>query len=121
MILMASCAFTIDAKDNELMIKLRTGHNATFGGFAAFSLETLVNFDNDFQINGGAQYNTIGRTAIEARPSYLIECPWGRISAETLLLYRNLTSLNSAAVGAGADISFRWLAVKFGYYYHMYG
>ena len=119
--LLALPSFAAKAQDDELMLKLRAGHNVSFGGFAAFSLETLQNLGNNFQLGGGLQYNTIGRTALEARPAWFIDFDWGRISAETLLVYRNLTSVNSFAAGAGAEISGRWLAARIGYYYHLYG
>lgn len=120
-LILATRTICINAQDNELLIRLRTGHNATYGGFAAFSLETLQNIDSQFQINGGVQYNTIGRTALEARPTYFKDYNWGRISAESLLTYRNQTSLNSFAFGAGAEINCRFLAIKLGYFYHLYG
>ncbi|MBR5299572.1 MAG: hypothetical protein IKU36_04880 [Bacteroidales bacterium] len=103
------------------MIRLRTGHNAIFGRFAAFSLETLQDFDNNLYLSGGVQYNTIGKIAVEARPAYYIDRSWGRITAETLFAYRDLASVNSFAAGAGAEYSGRWLAAKLGYYYHLYG
>lgn len=120
LILMA-CTFNMNAQNDEIMIGLRAGHNAAFGGFGAFSIETMQDLKNNFQISGGVQYNTIGKTALEARPAYLIDYRWGRLSFETLLAYRNLTSVNSFAAGAGAEISGRWIAVKLGYYYHLYG
>lgn len=120
-LLFASFTFTMNGQDDELMLRLRTGHNATFGGFAAFSVETVQSLDNNFQLSGGIQYNTIGRTALEARPAFCIDRSWGKISAETLLAYRHLSSTNSFAAGAGAAVSGRWLAVKLGYYYHLYG
>ena len=120
-IILTSCAIEINAQDNELMIKLRTGHNSSFGGFAAFSLETAHNFGQNIQLSGGVQYSTIGRTALELRPSYTIDYLWGRMSAETLLSYRNLSTLNSYAFGLGTEISIRWLTLKLGYYYHLYG
>ena len=121
LLFIGTCSFTMNAQDDELMIRLRTGHNSTFGGFAALSLETLQTFDSNLQINGGVQYNSIGRTAIEARPGYYKDYDWGRITAEALLAYKNLASVNSLAAGAGVEASGRWVAVRFGYYYHLYG
>jgi hypothetical protein len=93
MILMASCSYVMHAQEDELMLRLRTGNNATFGGFAALSLETEQTLEDNFQISGGVQYNTVGRTAFEARPAYSIDYSWGSISAEALLSYRHLFSL----------------------------
>lgn len=120
-VLLTSLALVTKAQDDELMIRIRTGHNATSGGFAAFSLETFQKFGNSFHLSGGLQYNTIERTALEARPAYNINYDWGNITAEVLLAYRNQNSVNSFAAGAGAEISNRWIAVKLGYYYHLYG
>ena len=121
LLFIGTCSFTMNAQDDELMIRLRTGHNSTFGGFAALSLETLQTFDSNLQISGGVQYNSIGRTAIEARPAYYKDYNWGRISAQALLTYKNLQSVNSLAAGAGVETSGRWVAVRLGYYYHFYG
>lgn len=121
LLFIGTCALNVNAQDDELMIRLRTGHNSTFGGFAALSLETLQTFDSNLQISGGVQYNSIGRTAIEARPAYYKDYDWGRISAQALLTYKNLQSVNSLAGGAGVETSGRWVAVGLGYYYHLYG
>ena len=121
MLLIGASSFALNAQDDELLMKLRTGHNATFGGFAALSLETLQTFDDNLQISGGVQYNSIGRTAIEARPAFYKDYGRTRITAEALLTYKNLTSVNSFAAGAGVEASGKWAALKFGYYYHIYG
>ena len=121
LLFIGTCSFTMNAQDDELMIRLRTGHNSTFGGFAALSLETLQSFDSNLHISGGVQYNSIGRTAIEARPAYYKDYDWGRSSAQALLTYKNLQSVNSLAAGAGVETSGRWVAVRLGYYYHFYG
>ena len=120
-LLLASAPLTLRAQNGEIMAGLRVGHNAAFGGFAALSVEASHTFDNRFQISGGAQYATFGRTALEARPAYLWDLNWGKISAEALLAYANLTSVNTLAAGAGADISGRWIGFKLGYYYRLYG
>ena len=120
-IILAIHTSVMNAEDNELMIRLRTGHNATFGGFAAVSLETFHNFDDRFQLSVGTQYNTIGRTALEVRPAYSFDYSWGRISAEVLLSYSGLTSVTSFAAGTGAGFAGRHVTVRLGYYYRHYG
>ena len=107
-------------KDDEVMLGLRTGHNATFGCFAAASIQTIQNF-SDFNLQAGVQYNTIGKTAVEARPAYVKAFNWGKISAEALVAYTNLTSVNSISAGAGVGLSGKWIGGKLGYYYRMYG
>ena len=114
-------AISLNAQEDEITVKIRTGHNSSFGGFGAVSVETVQNFDCGFLLSGGAQYNTIGRTALEARPAWSVNYNWGVVSAEALLTYRHLASLNSFAAGAGASISGKWVGFKLGYYYHMYG
>ena len=86
-LLMAFCSFLAKAQDNEIMLGLRAGHNASLGCFTAVSMETVQTICNNFRINGGIQYNTIGKTSVEARPSYVHEFSWGRISAEILLAH----------------------------------
>ena len=80
-------AISLNAQEDEITVKIRTGHNASFGGFGAVSLETVQNFDSGFLLSGGVQYNTIGRTALEARPAWSVNYNWGVVSAEALLTY----------------------------------
>ena len=121
LILLAAITTTLKAQDNELALRLQMGHNAVFGGFAAASVETVQTFECDFMLNAGAQYNTIGKTSIEARPGYFHDFSWGRLSAETLLAYTGISSVNSIAAGAGMGLSGKWLSGRLGYYYRMYG
>ena len=71
-------AFDMLAQNDELMIRLRAGHNASFGGFAAVSAETVPTLASNVMISGGAQYNTIGRTALERhyQPSFIALCSY---------------------------------------------
>ena len=85
-ILLTAFTATLKAQDDKIMLGLRAGHNAVFGGFAAVSLETVQTIDEDFSIIGGLQYNSIGKTVLEACPAYSFSFPWGNISAQMLLL-----------------------------------
>ena len=111
----------LKAQDNELIVGLRAGHNVTFGEFVATSLETNQTISEDFFINGGVQYSTIGRVAIEARPAYFKNFVWGRLAAEVLMAYTHLASINSSSVGIGACVDYQWINAKLGYYYRLYG
>lgn len=110
----------LNAQDDELRLGLRAGHNAAFGGFAAVSLETLQTFCGNFSVNGGLQYNTIGKTALEARPAYRIPFKCGDFYVEALVSYSNLSSMNSFAAGAGAKLDFRFVSGRLGYFYRSY-
>ena len=57
----------------------------------------------------------------EARPSYHIIFDWGKLSAEALLAYTYLSSINNFAFGADLGLEFGHIKAKFGYYYRMYG
>ena len=111
----------LSAQNNEVTLGIRAGHNASFGGFTAVSAEAHQTLGQRFTVHGGVQYNTIGRTAIEARPSYFHDFSWGRLSAEAFFAYTHLTSVNSYAAGAGAGISGKWISGRLGYYYHIFG
>lgn len=111
----------LHAQDNEVMVGLRAGHNASFGGFASASVETHQTLHEHFMISGGLQYKTIGTTAVEARPAYIKDFQWGRIGAECLLSYTNLLSVNSMAIGAGAVYTGKWIGAKLGYFYRSFG
>ena len=111
----------LKAQDNEVKVGVRAGYNAAFGGYGALSLETTQTFRKGFAINGGVQYNTIGKTALEARPAYAINFKWGKIAPEVLLAYTNMSSVNSFAVGAGLGGDFGGVSAKLGYYYHTFG
>ena len=109
------------AQDNEVILSLRTGHNATFGGFAATSVEMFNAPGRNFMISSGIQYSTFGKTAVEARPAYSMDYSWGRLSAEALLTYTNLSSTNNFTTGAGMQVKSKWTEARLGYYYRIYG
>lgn len=71
-LLLALSPFILNAQEDELIVGLRAGHNAAFGAFAAISLEADQKFNGNFAVNGGIQYNTIGKSSIEVRPAYSI-------------------------------------------------
>ena len=116
---MATPAF-IKAQNDEDILGLRGGHNEAFGGFAAVSLETIQSFCENFKVTGGFQYNSIGKTSLEARPSYQFAYEWGKLSAEVLLEYMNLSSIHNIAAGAGVCLDFKSVSAKLGYYYRLY-
>ena len=120
-LILSAASFCLQAQENELYLGLRAGHNAAFGTFAAVSLESDQSLSENFRINAGLRYNTIGKTAAESRPAYTYDFSWGRISAEALLACTNLSSVRSMSIGAGAGISGKWIGVKLGYYYRLYG
>lgn len=120
-LLLASSTIVLKAQDDIILLGLRAGHNASLGSFAAVSVETRQRFDCDFQIQGGLQYSTIGRTALEARPAYVKDFSWGQMAAEALVAYTNMGTVNSIAAGAGLDLQGRWIGGKAGYFYRAYG
>lgn len=109
------------AQNNEVKLGLRTGYNAALGTFGAVSVETTQNFRNNFSIDGGLQYNTIGKAAFEAHPAYSFQFEKCRLSVETLLSYNNISSINSIAIGAGANIDYKSITGKLGYFYRLFG
>lgn len=119
---LSSGTLILDAQDNdELMIGLRAGHYSSFGGFAALSVETTQTFCKNFSINGGVQYNTIGKTSLEARPAYNMPFEWGKFSVESVLTYSYLSSVNNFTAGAGVSVDSRYVGARLGYYYRLYG
>ena len=101
-VLLTACVTGLKAQNDQLSLGLRTGHNAVFGGFAAVSLQGHHDFSCNTFLDAGVQYNTIGRTAAEARSAFFRDYDWGRISAEIILSYTGLSSVSSFAAGAGA-------------------
>lgn len=119
--LLITGSISLNAQDKEFKLGLRAGHNAVFGGFAAASFEGMGHFNPDFSISGGVQYNSIGKTAVEAHPTYHKQVDSGKLSVETLLAYTNLSSLNSCSFGVGAALDFEMARVRLGYYCRLYG
>lgn len=118
----ALCWCTVIAAQNgKVLVEARAGHNTVFGGFVSPAIEAEYSLKDYFSIGAGVQYNTIGRTAVEACPSYFHDLKWGRISAEVLLHYSYMSSMNNFAGGAGIGLKTRWIDVRLGYYYRMYG
>ena len=109
------------SKNHELMLDLRTGHNASFGYFCAAALRTGHKFDNGCMLEAGARYNSIGKVSAEISPSYIKEFTWGSLSTEVLLAYTGQKSINSIAAGGGAGVYGKWIGGRLGYYYRMYG
>lgn len=120
-LLMTAGSLVMRAQDGGLMVGVRAGHNAAFGGFAAVSLETHQNLCGEFSIDGGLQYNTIGRTTVEAVPAYGFPFDWGRLSVESVLSYTRLSAVNSFAAGAGLAVDSRGVSGRLGYYYRHFG
>lgn len=120
-VLLAVSSTFLRAQVNEVSMRVRAGHNVALGSFTAVSLETHQLLNDNFKIQGGIQYNTIGKTTLEARPAYFKDYSWGKLSTEVLLTYANITSVNSFAAGAGVVLSGRWIEGKLGYYYRMFG
>lgn len=120
-LLLASSPLIMKAQEDRLMVGLRAGHNVVFGNFAAVSLEAIQTFWDDFSFSGGVQYNTIGKTAIEACSAYIMDFDWGCLAAEVMTAYTNLLSMNSFAVGAGVSADFERVKTTLGYYYRLYG
>ena len=121
LLLIVSASLQLKAQDNAATLGLRAGHNSAFGNYAAFSVEARQLLAESFAIHGGAQYSTIGKAAAEARTSYIHDFGWGHVSAEVLIGYTRLASVNSYAAGAGAGISGKWVSGRLGYYYHSFG
>lgn len=119
--LLTSGSLILKAQDKEVAVGLRAGHNAVFGGFAAASLEATHTFGNDFAVYGGIQYNTIGKTALETRPTYDISLKWGKITVESLITYSHLSSISNFTAGVGAALDSRAASARLGYYYRIYG
>lgn len=111
----------LKAQNSEVMLGVRAGDYAALGGFAAVSLEISQALGKGFGVNGGVQYNTIGKSSVDARPSYSYDLAWGRLSAELLLNYANFLSAHNFAAGTGVGLSSRWVDGKLGYYYRLYG
>ena len=112
---------SLSAQSGKVQMEARAGHNTVFGGFVAPSVVAEYSLEDYFAISGGVQYNTIGRTAVEARPSYFHDLKWGRISAEALVHYTYMSSLNNFAAGAGIGLKTKWIDARLGYYYRLYG
>lgn len=120
-ILILLSSLTLKAQEGKALLGIRAGHSAPFGGFAAASLEAEHSLERYFSITGGALYSTIGKAAVELRPSYFHDFECGRLSAEILLHSTNLSSFTNLAIGSGIGFKGKWVDIKLGYYYRMYG
>lgn len=112
---------TLRAQEGKALLGIRAGHSAPFGGFAAASLEAEHSFERYFSVSGGALFNTIGKTAVELRPSYFHDLECGRLTAEILIHSTNLSSFTNIAFGSGVGLKGKWADIKLGYYYRLYG
>lgn len=120
-LLLLISSITLKAQEGKALLGIRVGNSAPFGGFVAASLEAEHSLERYFSITGGALYSTIGKTAVELRPSYFHDFECGRLSAEILLHSSNLSSFTNIAIGSGIGFKSKWVDAKLGYYYRMYG
>lgn len=118
---MLAGAMTMSAQEGNVMLGIRAGHNTMQGGFATVSLEAEHALERHFAIDGGVQYSTTGNIATEMRPAYFYDLKWGRISAEALLHYSNISTINNLAAGAGLALDTKWIFCRLGYYYRAFG
>lgn len=72
------------SQTDEVVLGLRAGHNAVFGAFFAPSIEMTHEFCDNFSLNGGVQYNTIGKTDLEIHPTYIVDFDWAIITFSDL-------------------------------------
>lgn len=105
------------AQSGEVAIGIKGGHNAIFGPLAAASIETKYKHKDYFAIEGGAQYNTIGRVAAAVKPQYFHDFNFGRLYCEVMFEYTNQNQMNNYAIGCGATLDIRGLWVTIGYYH----
>ena len=120
-ILLVSSTYILGAQDREVSLKVSGGYNAPFGVFAATSLETHQPLCKNFHIDGGLRYSSIRTLAAEARPAFSKTYSWGKLTAEAILAYTNLSSVNNLSFGAGAGVFGKWIGFKLGYYYRLLG
>ena len=105
------------AQSGEVMLGVKGGHSALFGGFATVSAEAKYVTKENIVIRGGAQYNTINRVSVEVRPQYFHDFGFGRLSGEVLFNYVYQGSMSSYAIGCGASLDICPLWVTLGYYH----
>ena len=114
--LMIAGAGVLKAQRGEVVLGIKGGNNAIFKTHSALFVEAKEVWGN-FAIDGGAQYNTIGRVGVAARPKYSHDLLFGRLSGEVLFDYTNQGRVNSYAIGCGASLDIRDLWVTMGYYH----
>lgn len=111
----------LKAQEGCVILGVRAGYSAPFGGFSSVSVEADHSFRQDLALTGGVQYNSIGKTAIEIRPSYFRDLDYGRLSAEILMHYTNMSSITNSAIGAGFVFKGNVISARLGYYYRILG
>lgn len=112
---------SLKAQEGSAILGVRAGYSAPFGGFSSISVEADHSFRQNFSLSGGVQYNSIGKTALEVRPSYFHDFDGGRLSAEVLMHRTYISSISNSAIGAGVGFKGQFLYVRAGYYYRVYG
>lgn len=120
-IVLLLCTLGSSAWAQEVTLGVRGGANTTFGGVGAVSLEGSYDFANRVALRGGVLWSTIGRTAVELRPTYSHELDWGTVSAKAIAHYTQQASIYNLAIGAGVGWSNTALFCSLGYYYRTIG
>lgn len=118
-LLLLVCSKSSNAQEGSVHLGVKAGYSAPFGGFAAESIEADHSFKKIFSLAGGVQYNSIGKRSVELRPSYFHDFNCGRLSAEILMHYNNISSVNNYALGGGLSFKGISLFARLGYYYRV--
>lgn len=108
---------TAQARQNEVMLGVKGGHNTIFGGFTALSAEARLAVGDHFMVRGGGQYNSYSRVAVELRPTYHRDLSFGQLAAEVLLGFAEQSNIGNLTIGGGATLDMRSAWVTLGCYY----
>ena len=105
------------AQQGEVVLRLQGGDNAAFGGFGVAQLQGSYSLERHFKACAGVGYNTIGRTAVEARPAYFHNLNFGSLRAELMLHYVRQGAVNNGALGVGVGFECPYVWATIGYYH----
>ncbi len=95
------------------------GLNQTFGLYGGASVSSSFDACGFLEFDSALRYSSFGRTALDIRPSWFRDLPFGRLSAGVLAHYANQNRTDDFCFGAGAGLELRWFRADLGYYYRV--
>lgn len=117
LVLLVASVGVLHAQGGAVTLGIKGGYNAIFGSFTATAVHGEYEAKESFAIDGGAQYNTIGRIATLVRPKYFHDFNFGRLSGEIMFEYSSQSRMSNYAIGCGASLDMRGVWVTIGYYH----
>lgn len=95
------------------------GFNQTSGMYGGASVSSSFDSFGFLEFDSALRYSSFNRVALDIRPSWFRDFPFGRLTAGALMHYTRQNHTDDLCFGAGAGLELRWFRIDLGYYYRV--